>query len=146
MPASRDCARQVVETVPVAMRLIRSEMRLHCGNQLSVPQFRTLAFLYREPGASLSQVAGHLGVTPPTVSKIVDRLVERGLVQRRDDPRSRRRLILSATGKGRDLFENARERTTERIAERLDGLAPSDLAAIQAAMGLFDRVLRPGAT
>jgi DNA-binding MarR family transcriptional regulator len=128
------------------MRLIRSEMRLHCGNQLSVPQFRTLAFLYREPGASLSQVAGHLGVTPPTVSKIVDRLVERGLVQRRDDPRSRRRLILSATGKGRDLFENARERTTERIAERLDGLAPSDLAAIQAAMGLFDRVLRPGAT
>ena len=73
------CARQVVETTPLVMRFIRLQVR-KSGAFTSMPQFRALNFLYRHPGASLSSLADHLGVTLPTASVIVDRLVHRGLL------------------------------------------------------------------
>jgi hypothetical protein len=55
------CAREVMETVPLVMRFIRTEMRSRRAPSLSVPQFRVLTFLSRRPGAPLSSVAEHLG-------------------------------------------------------------------------------------
>ena len=49
---------------------------------LSVPQFRTLLFLRRHPGASLSEVAEHIGLTLPSISKMIDRLEARDLLAR----------------------------------------------------------------
>ena len=61
---ARECARRVMELIPAVMRCIRAEMRQQCRNQLSVPQFRPLAYVRRQPGVSLSEVAEHIGVTP----------------------------------------------------------------------------------
>ncbi|HSB81119.1 MAG TPA: MarR family transcriptional regulator, partial [Candidatus Methylomirabilis sp.] len=88
------CARTVMETVPLVMRFIRGEMRRQSAPLLSVPQFRALAFLHQRPGACLFAVADHLGVSRPTASTIIDRLVRRGLVARSVDPHERRRVIL----------------------------------------------------
>src|SRR4030095_202159 len=78
-PTTADrCARDVMEIVPVVMRVIRAEMRLRGGRCASVPQLRALGLVHRHPGASLTEVAVHLGVTPATASVLVDRLVRRG--------------------------------------------------------------------
>ncbi len=42
-----------MEAVPLVMRFIRADMRAINATDMSVPQFRTLAFLDRNPGASL---------------------------------------------------------------------------------------------
>src|SRR5213593_56534 len=89
------CAREILETVPLVMRVVRGEMRRQGAHLVSVPQFRALAFVERHPGASLAGVAEHLGVTAPTASTIVDRLVRRRLVGRVPDPAERRRVVLS---------------------------------------------------
>src|SRR5881409_3039307 len=84
----------------MAMRVVRSEMRHQGALVVSVPQFRALAFVERHPGVSLAGVAEHLGVTAPTASTIVERLVRRRLVGRVPDPEERRRVVLSLTPAG----------------------------------------------
>jgi DNA-binding MarR family transcriptional regulator len=115
------CARTVMEMVPMVMRFIRAGMRRNRASSLSVPQLRALAFLDHNPGSCLFHVADHLGVTTPTASVIVDRLVRRGLLRRSEDPQERRRLVLMLTGRGSRHLEQARRATRAWIA---DVLAP----------------------
>ena len=77
----------------------------------------------------------------PTMSRIVTRLVERGLVLRESHPDSRRRLILTINTEGETVFEAARVRTLERIAARLERLTPGDRLAIERALELLARGL-----
>lgn len=139
--AARACARQVMEVVPRAMRLLREEMRAGAGEGLSVPQFRVLAFLARTPGARLSDLAAFLGVAPATASVMVTRLVRRGWVARTDDPAERRCLHLELTALGAARVERARARTRERMAERLGALLGPELAALEQGLALLERAL-----
>ncbi len=137
------CARQILEVVPRAMRLLREEMRREAGAGLSVPQFRVLVFLGRTPGAALSTVARHVGIADATASVMVSRLVERGLVSRTADPSERRRLMLRLTQRGATLLERARGHARLRVAERLDALSGDELAAVAGGLALLDRALGP---
>src|SRR5207247_5743954 len=80
--AADRCAREILETVPLVMRVVRSEMRRQGALVVSVPQFRALAFVERHPGVSLAGVAEHRGVTAPTAAAIVERRVRRRMVGR----------------------------------------------------------------
>ncbi len=112
------CARQVLDAIPMVMRVIRREMRGAAQEALTVPQFRVLAFLGRCRGASLSALAEHLGVTSASTSTLVERLVKRGLVGRGNDPLERRRVRLELTGPGAELLEQSRLRARSFIADR----------------------------
>jgi DNA-binding MarR family transcriptional regulator len=111
-----------METIPAVMRFLRTEMRRHGTPFLSVPQFRVLVFLYRHPGTSLSSVADHLGVTCPTASVLVDRLVRRGLIDRTVYPQERRRIALVLTVIGAQHLQQAREAASVRVANLLASL------------------------
>ena len=123
-----------MDAAPVVMRFIRQEMRRHGAPALSVPQFRALAFLSREPGASLSAVAEHLGITLGTASSIADRLVQHGLVARAPHPTERRRITLTLTPDGSTLLDNARRATRTRVAEVLADLSDAQLDQISESM------------
>ena len=131
------CARDVMEVVPVVMRVIRAEMRLRGGRFASVPQLRALGLVHRRPGASLTDVAVHLGVTPATASVLVDRLVRRGLLHRDSHPHERRRISLSLTREGSQHLRTARTGTRRRLAEILGPLPAPDRAAISAGVSLL---------
>ena len=45
-----ECSREVLDTIPLVMQTIRSEVRRQRRSDLSVPQFRTLAFVFRNAG------------------------------------------------------------------------------------------------
>jgi DNA-binding MarR family transcriptional regulator len=128
------CAREVMETVPWVMRVIRMEMRSRRAPLLSVPQFRVLTFLSHRPGAPLSSVAEHLGVARSTASAMVDRLVRRQLVSRMTHPEARRRVVLRLTPAGVQHLQQARKAASARMATVLAGLPAADL--LQVAQGL----------
>ncbi len=135
MPASAaQCARQVLEAVPLVMRAIRREMRRQRKPGLSVPQFRILVMVNRNQGASLSEVAEHVGLTLPSVSKMVDGLVVRDLLTRATDPGDRRRLTLSLTPAGQTSMQTAYAATQAYLAGRLATLAASEREALMQAM------------
>ncbi|NJK76142.1 MAG: MarR family transcriptional regulator [Microcoleus sp. SU_5_6] len=94
------CAAEVVETILPIVGFIRMEMRDRGEPSLSVSQFRSLMFLYRHPGSSLSKLADHLGVTRPTATAICDRLVLNGFVDRAEHPQERRSVALKLTQRG----------------------------------------------
>ena len=134
-----ECARQVVEVVPIIMRALVGEMRRHDATDLSVPQFATLVFLSRNEGACLSDAAEHFGLTLPSMSKMIDGLVVRGLVLRRINPSDRRRVTLALSERGDDALHVAREATRVFLAERLSRLTKSQIAAVVETMA----ILRP---
>ena len=131
------CAGVVMDGIPPVMRFIRAEMRRYGARGLSMPQFRTLAFLRHEPGASLSAVAEHLGVTPSTASSIADRLVRQGLIERVAHPEERRRIALTLTAAGSRLLQNAQEATRSHVAGMLEGLSEEQLTAVVNAVALL---------
>ncbi|MFL5802802.1 MAG: MarR family winged helix-turn-helix transcriptional regulator [Roseiflexaceae bacterium] len=139
LPGSADCATLVMETVPLVMRTIRTEMRRRRPADLSVPQFRALAFVRRNPGASLSEVAEHLGLTLPATSTLVDLLVTRELVVRELNPANRRRVTLTLTALGASTFAAAHADARDRLAELLAALSNDERAVVAHAM----RLLRP---
>lgn len=132
-----ECAHEILDGVPMVFRVIRAELRKYGAKEMSVPQYRTLAFVYRNEGASLSEVCDHIGLTLPTMSALVDGLVVRGLVNRRTDREDRRRMTLTLTEPGRARLESARAATMAYLEERLRQLSASDRATITLAMRML---------
>jgi DNA-binding MarR family transcriptional regulator len=133
-----EIALDMMETVPVVMRVMRAEMRRHRQPYLSVPQFRALAFSRNHPGTSLSNLAEHLGLTPASTSKLVDGLVARDLVERRESTEDRRRITLNLTALGFSVWEQAFHHTQGALASRLSRLPETEQELLKASM----RVLR----
>lgn len=134
-----ECVREVLDVVPMVMRSLRAEFRSHRGNDLSIPQYRTLMYLRRSPGKSLADLAEHLGITPPSTSKLVDGLVKRGLVDRQDFPVDRRRIVLLLTTAGMELAEASLRLSQAAYLERFSALPKETLGIIKQAM----HALRP---
>ena len=145
----QEAARQVVEAVPLVMRTIRTQLRTHRSTDISVPQFRTMSYIDLNAGASLSDLASHVGLTLPSMSKLIDGLVSRKLVGRVSDSSDRRRICLSLTSLGRDELKAAHRFTESYLVEAMSGLNDEDLRTIMRAMavlkGLFAHELSLGA-
>ena len=140
MPISSiETARQVLDVVPAIMRAVRSDMRESATLNLSVPQFRALGFIHHRPGTSLSDVAEHIGLTLPSMSKLIDGLVERKLVARSSHADDRRRITLELTPRGCSVWQSARESTQAALAEKMATLTETDRASVVHAM----RILQP---
>jgi DNA-binding MarR family transcriptional regulator len=141
--SSGECAREMLEVVPLVMRAIRSEMRSRRTPDLTVPQFRALFYLNRNEGASLSDLAEHIGLTLPSMSTMIDGLVTRSLMIRQTHASDRRRVTLSLTARGRATLQSMRDSTQAHLAERLAALPSSERAAVVQAMQALRPIFTP---
>ena len=137
--AAQRCAAELLASAPAIMRFIRHEMRAHRQAQLSVPQFRALVFVSVTDEPSLSAMAEHLGLSLPAASRLVELLVQRGLMERRAAVADRRRVSLSLTARGRATYRRARRATQAALARRFQMLAARDLALLGRALGILGR-------
>jgi len=131
---SQQCADAVLEAIPLIMRSIRKEMRSHRDSALSVPQFRALAFAGMNRGTTLSELAGHLGLRPPAASKIVDGLVESGLMDRQISHIDRRCICLALTSPGQTQLQRTRRMASECLAEMFVLLTATECEQITSVM------------
>jgi DNA-binding MarR family transcriptional regulator len=135
-----DCAREILDAVPLAMRTIRTQLRKHSGSSLSVPQFRTLLFINRHNGTSISEVADHIGLSLPSMSTLVEGLVARSFVLRRVHEDDRRRMTLMLTERGDTALRSARSGAQSYLAEQLKPLSEGQRVTILRAMRILRRV------
>lgn len=108
---------------------------------LSRAQLRILVLLQQEKAAAVGQLAATLGVTLPSITATVDRLVQAGLVTREDDPNDRRRVINRLTPAGQTLLERLQEGRRARLVAALERLTPDELAALGSALRRFETAL-----
>jgi DNA-binding MarR family transcriptional regulator len=135
-----ECAREVLDVVPLAMRAIRNQLRKHGNQLLSIPQFRTLLFISRNEGASLSKLADHIGLTLPSISALVDGLVARNLVIRKTHRDDRRRINLTLTGRGEITLQSARKETQAYLKERLSRFSEAERGTVVRGLGILREV------
>jgi DNA-binding MarR family transcriptional regulator len=98
----------------------------------------------RSPGLTLRALADAEAISAPALSGHVDRLERAGLLVRARSSVDRRRVGLELTPEGERLLRSVRERRTAWLAERLGGLEPKDLRAIEAAIGPLRQLLGEG--
>jgi MarR family transcriptional regulator, organic hydroperoxide resistance regulator len=94
---------------------------------LTLAQLKSLLFIAARDKTNFKKLAEALGVTPPNVTGIIDRLVEQGLVTRTENPEDRRIMLLQATEKGQELLNNLRERRTNQMSQVLNLLTTEEL-------------------
>jgi len=124
----------LMDVVPLIMSRIRTEMRSNRMPGLSIPQFRTLIFLYRHKDATLSQVAEHVGLKLPSTSKMIDALVIRNLVIRNASPEDRRCVRLRLSPSGFKELTQTRYSTEHRLSEILSVVTSEQQAIVFTAL------------
>lgn len=93
---------------------------------LSRPQWRVLTMLRRHEGINQGGLADLVEVEPITLCRMVDRLQEAELVERRADPSDRRAWRLHLTDKARALLEEMRPMAFSLFDDAMTGLDPSE--------------------
>lgn len=127
---TRRCAALIHDTIPLIIKTIGSEMQKRNLSELSSPQFRSLMVIHRHCGVSLSQLAEIRGSTLSSTSKLIDGLVERGLVTRETDRQDRRRLMLALTLTGEAMMQAVNSAATGYLADILSSLSEEDCTTL----------------
>jgi DNA-binding MarR family transcriptional regulator len=89
------------------------------GEEVTLTQYRTLVVLASRGPQRLAELAEAVDVTPPTASRMCDRLVRKGLIARRHERGDRRLVRLSLADKGRELVAAVTARRRTEIATLL---------------------------
>ncbi len=108
---------------------------------LSQAQWRALAYLSVQEGVNQVGLADSLEVQPMTLARLIDRLQEAGLVERRSDPDDRRAFRLFLTDKARPLLDRMWSLAVETRAEATDGLGEGTMQVLAGALRQMKRNL-----
>ena len=95
-------------------------------------QWKVLFRLSRQPGLRQIELADILDVEPITLSRIIDRLAEAGLVERRTDPADRRAWRLELTARAQPLIAKLRTLAEALMDEAFAGLTNEELELMRA--------------
>src|SRR5581483_11008116 len=109
---------------------------------LTTSQLKVLFLLYSADSASMGQLAASLGVTLSTVTGIVDRLVEHGMVLREEDPHDRRLVVCRLTPDGATVAARLIEAGNTRLREVLDRLSVAELRCVVEGLQLLTDAVR----
>jgi DNA-binding MarR family transcriptional regulator len=129
--AKRDDLTGMAEAIDRNLRAIRERIRRPleaaiAGGNLTGPQQSVMHALVQSDGLSLKELSAHLGLAHSTVSGIVDRLQERGLIERRANETDRRVTRIVVTQPVRDFVRDTMPRLT--IHPLAEALARADAA------------------
>ncbi len=103
----------------------------------SLPQLATLLLLDEEGELTIKQVSEILGRSVSATSRLLDQLVERGMVSRREDERDRRSKRVAITDQGRMLIATLEQRRADAQLAVMEYYSAEEQAEINRAMALL---------
>ena len=115
-------------------------LRQETSEGLSPSMLSAMATLQRSPGVTLGELATVERVKPSSVTVMVGRLDEAGLVSRKPDPVDGRVTHLELSTKGRRLLERHRSAKTAYLARRLRHVDPDDVELLARATEILERI------
>jgi len=128
------------------MAVVRTARRLRqeAGTGLSPSLTAALATIETCGPLTPSELAEREAIKRPAATRIVARLDAEDLVVRTVDPADRRVTLIAATPAGRALLRRVRKRKNEYLARRMRDLPEEDLAALERAADVLERLLEDG--
>lgn len=114
-------------------RLARRVRQEQADNELTSGQFSALGAVFRLGPMTLSALSEEERVTPPSMNRTVNALVEAGLVNRAGSAEDGRKVVLTVTDTGMTLVRETRRRRDDWIATRILTLTPEQRQTLAAA-------------
>jgi DNA-binding MarR family transcriptional regulator len=138
----QDYTQRVWAVLPTLMRTIAAELRqLEPRLDLTMWQIMALKWL-KGDALTVGELARKYMVSNPTMTRLLDNLVERGLVERREDPDDRRRVRLLLTERGEDLYRELERRALHCVEEIMVGLDSAEKERVAEAMDILQIALQ----
>jgi DNA-binding MarR family transcriptional regulator len=140
--ASKSVQTKDVARLRIAVVRLARELRVqNSGDGLTPAQFSALSTVNREGPLTLGQIAEIERISPPGVTKAVDKLASMDLVERKPHADDRRAINVVVTGKGRDLLANTAMRRSAWLHSRLTRMSQPELDAILTAIPVLERLV-----
>ncbi len=123
------------------LRLARRLRQLDVAAEgVTLSQLSALYVLVAQGPLTLGDLAGAEKVQPPTMTRLVSRMEEDGLVRRLAHPTDGRVVVVDPTPEGTRLVEESRRRRTAELVRRLATLTEAERATLAEAAVLLDRL------
>jgi DNA-binding MarR family transcriptional regulator len=140
MTSGKDLDPAAVDAVLTASRSLIAVATRSLGaaaEETTIAQYRALVVLASRGPQRMVDLAGALDVAPSTAGRMCDRLVRKGLIRRHRARTDRRAVLVSLTGAGREVVDQATARRRALIEEILGRLAAGEQHAVAEALRAF---------
>jgi len=132
---------ELAASVRLSVTRLGRILRHQDGGELTPSQTSALAMVNRLGPLTLGDLAGREHVSAPTVTRIVEKLQQSGLVKRTVSEHDGRVTFVEVTPEGRRQILDARSRRTKWLVEHLDRLSVEDLESLRRAAPILERLV-----
>ncbi|PIR46783.1 MAG: hypothetical protein COV07_02270 [Candidatus Vogelbacteria bacterium CG10_big_fil_rev_8_21_14_0_10_45_14] len=109
-------------------RLIRARMKPTKKTDPSTfLRIGTLHYISESKRPTMQKISKFLSITPPSVTSLINGLINSGMITRVPDTRDRRMIRIEISPKGRKFLEKTHKEMTERMSQVLEKLDPKDI-------------------
>jgi len=124
-----------------ASRALRANDPSNWAEGLTMPRLRALFYLGRSGAVPVGQIATGLGISQPSATETLEKLVSKGLVERTADPSDRRVVLVGLTERGKEMIDRPWETRRAVLASALSDASPDDRTAIERGLALLCEAL-----
>ncbi|HEU5486944.1 MAG TPA: MarR family transcriptional regulator [Microlunatus sp.] len=141
MPTYEAILQLAGELRPAVFRLARHLRQARAdAEELTPSQLSAMGVLRREGELQIGELAAYEQVRAPSMTRLVDHLESRGLLQRAPSPTDRRACVVGLTTQGTELLEANRQRRNEWLAVRLEKLSPDERQRLRDAIPVLLKI------
>jgi DNA-binding MarR family transcriptional regulator len=128
----------LASTLAVSVMRLARRLRQERDSDLTATQLSALGTIRRYGPLTIGALAAHERVQPPSMTRTVGCLLERGMVTREAHADDRRQVVVVLSGEGRSLLDAERRRRDAWLARRLRELSPEDRDVLRRAVPLLE--------
>ncbi|SEH01698.1 DNA-binding transcriptional regulator, MarR family [Nonomuraea solani] len=121
-------------------RLTRRLRRQAAAHPLTPTQFATLAAVERHSGITPGELAELEKVQPPSMTRVIAALEERGLLARTPHPTDRRQVTVTVTEAAQKLLKEERRRKEAWLTQRVKELSPEERSILRQAAPILEKL------
>jgi DNA-binding MarR family transcriptional regulator len=140
-PADRTTVPEIASHLRLVLTRTARRLRTETSAGLGPSLGAALATIERFGPLSPSELADREGIRRPSATRVVARLEEEGLIERRPDPADGRSFRVALTADGVAYVAEVRSRKDAFLAQRLEALSAEDRATLDRAADLLERLL-----
>ncbi|MEH1015893.1 MarR family transcriptional regulator [Micromonospora sp. CPCC 206060] len=131
-----------LDSVAGALLAVWDAAREHATSRLSGSQLRAVMTVEQHDGINLRRLAQSLGMLLSSASRLCDRLVAAGMLEREPGRTDRREISLHLTEAARELLQEQRAERRRRLTEVLQAMSPDGRQALLRGLSEFEEVTR----
>jgi DNA-binding MarR family transcriptional regulator len=125
---------------PALLRLTRIIRNQRVDMSVTLTQLSAMGTLRKRGPMSAGELAACERVQPPSMTKVLANLEERGLVRRGVHPSDRRQAVIAITPAGEALIDSERRSRDQWLSRRLAMLTPDERALLQRVVPILDKL------